>query len=165
MVSVEPPRIFYGNDDVSPFKFSLLLFLVSVSATFKHDEVCHVDEILKVMDDERRARTRDDRPPDLGGMSLAEVGLALNRIFLPRKRASSVGGKLRFAAQRPRAGGKYRKTFSPFRSRFAPQRLNYRSRWRQEGLNLARPKGRRRHLTSTFKKPAWKHGHSWSPGL
>ena len=35
----------------------------------------------------------------------------------------------------------YRKTFSPFRSRFATQRLKYRSRWRQEGLNLARPKG------------------------
>ena len=30
------------------------------------DEVCHVDEILKVMDDEQRARTRDDRPQDLG---------------------------------------------------------------------------------------------------
>ena len=74
--SVEPPRIFYGNGDVSPFTFSLLLFLVSVSATFKHDEVCHVDEVLKVMDYEQRARTRDDRPPDLGGMSLAEVGLA-----------------------------------------------------------------------------------------
>ena len=70
--------------DVSPFTFSLLLFLVSVSATFKHDEVCHVDEVFKVMDDEQRARKRDDRPPDLGGMSLAEVGLALNRIFLPR---------------------------------------------------------------------------------
>ena len=37
------------------------------------DEVCHVDEVLKVMDDEQRARTRDDRPPDLVGMSLAEV--------------------------------------------------------------------------------------------
>ena len=27
------------------------------------------------MDDEQRASTRDDRPLDLGGMSLAEVGL------------------------------------------------------------------------------------------
>ena len=34
--------------------------------------VCHVDEILKVMDDEQKARARDDRPPDLGEMSLAE---------------------------------------------------------------------------------------------
>ena len=104
--SVEPPRIFYGNGDVSPFTFSLLLFLVSVSATFKHDEVCHVDEVLKVMDDEQRASTRDDRPPDLGGISLAEVGLALKiESSCPEERASSVGGKLRFAAQRPRAGG------------------------------------------------------------
>ena len=49
------------------------------------DEVCHVDEILKVMDDEQRARTRDDRPPVLGGMSLAEVGLALkSHLLAPR---------------------------------------------------------------------------------
>ena len=68
------------------------------------DEVCHVDEILKVMDDEQRARTRDDRPPDLGGMSLAEVGPALkSHLLAPKERASSVGGKLRFAAQRHRA--------------------------------------------------------------
>ena len=40
------------------------------------DEVCPVDEILKVMDDEQKARAGDDRPPDLSGMSLAEVGLA-----------------------------------------------------------------------------------------
>ena len=93
-------------DDVSPFTFSLLLFLVSVSATFKHDEVCHVDEVLKVMDDEQRARTKNDRPPNLGGMSLAEVGLALKIASpCPEERASSVGGKLRFAAQRPRTGG------------------------------------------------------------
>ena len=49
------------------------------------DEVCHVDDVLKVMDDEQRARTRDDRPPDLGGMSLAEVGLALkSHLLAPR---------------------------------------------------------------------------------
>ena len=74
--SVKPPKVFYGNRDVSLCTFSLLLFLVSVSATFKHDEVCHVDEVLKVMDDEQRASTQDDRPSDLGGMFLAEVGLA-----------------------------------------------------------------------------------------
>ena len=91
--SVEPPRIFYGNDDVSPFTFSLLLFLVSVSATLKHDEVCHVDEVLKVMDDEQRARTQDDRA------------------------ASVVNFVLRHSGS---SGGKYRKTFSPFHSRFAP---------------------------------------------
>ena len=47
--------------------------------------VCHVDEILKVTDNEQRARTRDGQPPDLGGMSLAEVGLALkSHLFAPR---------------------------------------------------------------------------------
>ena len=57
------------------------------------------------------------------------------------ERASNVGGKLRFKAQRPRAGGRRRRTLSPFRSRLAPQRLN--SCWKQEGLNLTRTKGRR----------------------
>ena len=52
------------------------------SATFKHDEVYHVDEVLRVMDDEQKARTRDDHPPNLGGMSLAEVGLALKSYLL-----------------------------------------------------------------------------------
>ena len=38
-----------------------------------------------VMDDEQRARIQDDRPPDLGGMSLAEVGLALkSHLLAPR---------------------------------------------------------------------------------
>ena len=37
------------------------------------------------MDDEQRARIQDDRPPDLGGMSLAEVGLAYkSRLLAPR---------------------------------------------------------------------------------
>ena len=43
------------------------------SANFKHDEVYHVDEVLRVMDDEQKARTWDDRPPDLGGMSLVAL--------------------------------------------------------------------------------------------
>ena len=80
--SARPAKLFYGNGDVSPCTFSLLLFLVSVSATFKHDEVCHVNEVLKVINDEQRARTQDDRPPDFGEMSLAEVGLALKSQFL-----------------------------------------------------------------------------------
>ena len=45
------------------------------SAIFKHDEVCHVGEVFKVMDDKQRTSTLDDRPPVLGGMSLAKVGL------------------------------------------------------------------------------------------
>ena len=163
--SVEPPRIFYGNDDVSPFTFSLFLFLVSISATFKHDEVCHVDEVLRVMDDEQKARTRDDRPPDLDGMSLAEVCLAL-KLHLLASRSEPAASVVNFVLRHSGLErGRYRKTFSTFRSRFAPQRLKYRSRWRQEGLSLARPKERRRHFTSTFKKPAWKHGHSRSLGL
>ena len=101
----------------------------------------HVDEVLKVMDDEQRASTRDDRPPDLGGMSLAEVGLAQkSHLLTPRSEpaASVVNFVLRHSGLE-REG--YRTTFSPLRSRFAPQRLKYRSRWRQEGLNLARPRG------------------------
>ena len=49
-------------------------------------EVCHVGEILKVIDDEQRARTWGDRPPELGEMSLAEVGLAL-KSHLPAPRS------------------------------------------------------------------------------
>ena len=115
------------------------------------DEVCRVDEILKIMDDEQGARTRDDRPPDLGGMSLAEVGLALkSHLLAPRSEpaASVVNFALRHS--RLERGG-LSKDILPFPL--------------SEGLNLARPKGQRRHLTSTFKKPAWKHGHFWSPGL
>ena len=54
------------------------------------DEVCHVDEILKVMDDEQRARAWEGRPPDFSGMSLAEVGLALKSHFLaPRSESAA----------------------------------------------------------------------------
>ena len=52
------------------------------------DEMCHVDEVLKVMGEEQEARSRDDRPPDLNGMSLAEVGLAL-KPHLPAPRSAS----------------------------------------------------------------------------
>ena len=49
------------------------------------DEVCHVDEVLEVMDDEQKAKSQDNRLPDLGGMSLAEVGLALkSHLLAPR---------------------------------------------------------------------------------
>ena len=41
----------------------------------------------------------------------------------------------------------------------------YRCRWRQEGLDLARSRGRSWHLTTTFKMPASEHGHAWSPGF
>ena len=121
------------------------------------DEVCHGDELLKGEPGPGMTVHQD-----VPGRSRPRHEVASS---CPEERASSVGGKLRVAAQRPRAGGAYRKAFSPFRSRFAPQRLKYRSRSRQEGLNLARPKGRRRHLTSTFKKPAleaWTFSVTWA---
>ena len=36
------------------------------SATFKHDEVYHVGEVLRVMDDEQNVRTRDDASTRFG---------------------------------------------------------------------------------------------------
>ena len=44
--------------------------------------MCHVDVVLRVMGEEQEARSRDDRAPDLNGMSLAEVGLALKSHLL-----------------------------------------------------------------------------------
>ena len=42
------------------------------------------------MDDEQKARTQDDRPPELGGMSLAEVGLALkSHLLAPRSESAA----------------------------------------------------------------------------
>ena len=100
------------------------------------------------MDDEQKARTRDDRPPDLGGRSLAEVGLALKpHLLAPRSEpaASVVNFVLRHSGL---------ERGSPLSALVLPHSGSNRPRWRQEGLNLARPKERRRHLTSTLKKPA-----------
>ena len=87
----------------------------------------------------RRAesQTRDDRPPDLGEMSPGRIGLALkSQLLAPRDEpaASVVNFVLRHS--RPGAEGRYRKTFFPFRSGFAPQWLTYRSRWRQGRARL-----------------------------
>ena len=54
------------------------------------DEMCHVDEVVKVIGEEQEARSRDDRPPDLNGMSLAEVGLALKSHLLAPRSASAM---------------------------------------------------------------------------
>ena len=54
------------------------------------DEMCHVDEVLKVTGEDQEARSRDDRPPDLNGMSLAEVGLALKSHLLAPRSASAM---------------------------------------------------------------------------
>ena len=118
-------------------------------------------EATQVMGDEQKARSRDDRLPDLDEISLAEVGLALESHLLALRSGLATSVAI-FVLRHSSSGEGCRKTFSPFRSRLSPQRLKYRSRWRQEELNMARPKNRRRHLTSTFKKPASKHEHSWS---
>ena len=52
-------------------------------------------------------------------VSLPEIGLALESHFLTSRSEHYAGGRLQFAAQRPRAGVKCRKTFSSFRSRLA----------------------------------------------
>ena len=99
-------------------------------------------------------------------MSLAEVGPRLEiASSCTEKRSNSVGGELRFAAQRPRAGGVCRRTFSPFRSRLAPQRLKYRSRWKQEEPTLARPKGRGSTLDEYLQEAgleAWAYLVTWA---
>ena len=47
--------------------------------------VCHVDDIFKVFDDGQKARTLDDRPPNLGEMSHGRIGLALkSQLLAPR---------------------------------------------------------------------------------
>ena len=52
--------------------------------------VCHVDEYFQGIDDGQRARTRDDRPPDLGEMSLAEDGFALkSHLLAPRSESAA----------------------------------------------------------------------------
>ena len=72
--------------------------------------------------------------------SSGEVGLALKSYLLALRSepATSVENFVLRHSGLEQEGG-CRKTFFPFRSRLSPQRLKYRSRWRQEGLNLARP--------------------------
>ena len=72
----------------------------------------------------RRAESQDPGRPstrfgrDAPGRSRPRLEIASS---CPEERASSVGGKLRFAAQRPRAGEEYRKTFFlPFPLSFCP---------------------------------------------
>ena len=108
----------------------------------------------------REPRSQEDRPPNLSGMSLAEVGFALKSHLLA-PRSESAETVVNFVLQHT---GFERKGISkdilPFPLSFSPQQLKYRSRWKQEGHHLARPKRRKRHWTSTFKKPAWTHGLS-----
>ena len=54
------------------------------------NEMCHVDIVLRVMGEEQEARSRDDRAPDLNGMSLAEVGFALKSNLLAPRSASTM---------------------------------------------------------------------------
>ena len=48
-------------------------------------------EATQVMDDERKARSRDDHLPEFGKMSLAEVGLALVVLFIVMNALCSAG--------------------------------------------------------------------------
>ena len=94
--------------------------------------------------------------PDLGGISLAEVGLALK----PHLLAPMSVGKLRFAAQRPRAG------VSPFRSRFAPQRLKIALVGGRKGrAQLGQAEGAKASLDEYTQEADLEAGHSWSPEL
>ena len=92
------------------------------------NEMCHVDVVLRVMGEEQEARSRDDRAPDLNGMSLAEVGLALkSHLLAPRSKSpmSVENFVLRHTGvERERC----LETFSPFRSLSPRQQLKYRSR-------------------------------------
>ena len=93
------------------------------------DEMCHVDEVLKVMGEEQEARSRDDRPPDLNGMSPAEVGLALkSHLLAPRSGFSMSAENFVLRHTGVERGGGRRETFSPFRSLSPRQQLKYRSR-------------------------------------
>ena len=82
--------------------------------------------------------------PDLDGMSLPEVGLALKpNLLAPRSEQAASVVNFVFAAQRPRAG------VSPFRSRFAPQRLKIALVGGRKGSTSCIPgrHERTRHLT------------------
>ena len=75
------------------------------------------------------------------------------------ERANNVGGKLRFAAQRPRAGGDVER-HSPFPLSPCPTAAELSLSLEAGRAQLDQDEGPERHLTSTLTKPAWKHGHS-----
>ena len=67
------------------------------------------------MDDEQKARNRDDRLPEFGKNIPGQKSASRWRVASSwtEERASSVGGKLRFTAQRPRAGRGMSKNILP----------------------------------------------------
>ena len=95
------------------------MYVLSRSA-FVIVKVCHVDEILKVMGDEERARTRDDRPPDLGGISLAKVGLALKSHLLAPRSEPAPSVETSFCGTAASSGGGISKDILPFPLSFCP---------------------------------------------
>ena len=109
-----------------------------------------IGEILKVLDDEQRARTWDDHPPYLGEMSLAEVGLALiSHLLAPRSEPAAP--VVNFVLRHSGLEWEGDIDILPFLLSFCPTAAEISRSLEAEGLNLARLKGRRRHLTSTLK--------------
>ena len=106
-------------------------------------------------DENQKARSRDD-----GGMSLAEVSLALkSHLLAPRSEPDIVGGKLRFRAQRPRAGG-MSKDILPFPLSAYPTAAEISLLLETGRAQLAQAEGSEPSLdASTFRKLAWKHEH------
>ena len=76
------------------------------------------------------------------------------------ERASNVGGKLRFAAQRPRARGEMSKDILPFPLSPCPTAAELSLSLEARRAQLDQDEGPETHLTSTLTKPAWTHGHS-----
>ena len=71
----------------------------------------------QVMDDEQKARSRDDRVPEFGKMSLGEVALALESHLLAPEASQQRLWQTSLCCAAASSGRRCRQTFSPFRSR------------------------------------------------
>ena len=107
------------------------------------------------MDDEQRARIQDDRPPYLGRMSLAEVGLAYkSRLLAPRSEpaASVVNFDLRHSGLERGRG--ISKDILTFPLSFCPTAAEISLSLEASRAQLVQADEAKRHLMSTIKKPA-----------
>ena len=114
------------------------------------------------MDDEQRAR-KDDRPPELGGMSLAEVGLAYkSRLLAPRSEpaASVVNFYLRHSGLERERG--ISKDIITFPLSFCPTAAEISLSLEASGAQLGQAETSHNEYNQ---EAGWEHGHSWSPGL
>ena len=102
-----------------------------------------------------KARNQDDRLPDLDGISLAEVGLALKSHLLPPRASQqrNVGGNFRFKAPAASSGGGCRKTFFPFPLSAFPRAAEISLSLKAGRAQLDQTKEPEATL-DTFKKPA-----------